>query len=421
MGLILRQCLNPAEVHVQPPAPNESRLMLISLVVIAATLLVAFVLLSPKLRGLQVWRAMITPLASIIGSGFLVLGPILTVQFGAYAPLVMAALCGAAYLFGGAIRFNMTQIERHRPLPWRLEVVSSWALAFAYVISVAFYLNLFGAFGVSLTSFDSDLSARVLTTLVYLVILAAGCTGGFRMLERMEYFSVTVKLAIIAGLLAGLALFFGDKTAQNALVVLAPQVSGWSAVTLLFGLVVAVQGFETSRYLGDTYDTATRLTSMRWAQAISSAIYMIYIGLLAYVFPRDMLQFSETAIIDMMALVAPVLPLMLVAAALSAQFSAAVADTGGSGGLMVELSGERLDVRGGYVLLTAVGLLLTWGSDVFEIISFASRAFAIYYGLQAAIAAFSAAAEGSARRSLGYGMLAALGTAIAIFGRAIEG
>ena len=54
---------------------------------------------------------------------------------------------------------------------------------------------------------------------------------------------------------------------------------------------------------------------------------------------------SETAIIDMMHLVAPILPGLLVAAALAAQFSAAVADTSGSGGLFEELTQGRISTR----------------------------------------------------------------------------
>ncbi|MEK9751843.1 MAG: hypothetical protein VW338_01335 [Rhodospirillaceae bacterium] len=37
----------------------------------------------------------------------------------------------------------------------------------------------------------------------------------------------------------------------------------WRAMTLGFGLIVTVQGFETSRYLGDEYDATTRNRSMR--------------------------------------------------------------------------------------------------------------------------------------------------------------
>ena len=83
----------------------------------------------PRLSGARLWRATITPLASIIGSGFLVLGPILKGSYGFLAPGIMLALCAAAYLFGGAIRFNMATMARDagpRPLAEaRLEVLSS--------------------------------------------------------------------------------------------------------------------------------------------------------------------------------------------------------------------------------------------------------------------------------------------------------
>lgn len=58
-----------------------------------------------------------------------------------------------------------------------------------------------------------------------------------------------------------------------------------------------------------------------------------FIPLLSFTFAPDTTALTETAIIDRMAIVAPVLRLSLIAAAISAQFSAAVADTGGSEGL----------------------------------------------------------------------------------------
>lgn len=333
---------------------------------------------------------MTPPLASIIGSEFLVLGPILDAAYGKYAPLVMSALCLPTYGFGSAIRLNIATIARHAPrdrLSGMLETASSWSLGFAYMISVAYYLNLFGAFGVSLTPLNDPLAARMLTTTVFLPILSVGWVHGFRSLERMEYISVSIKLAVIAGLLVGVALYFWVQAGAGALVFNQPDVTSWPALTLAFGLIVTAQGFETSRYFMAEYDAATRIRSMRWAQLLSSAIYMIYIPLLAYLFQRGELVLSKTAIIDLMQIVAPILPVLLVGAALAAQFSAAVADTGGSGGLIAEQSGHRLSPRVGYVILTGIGLLLTWRLDVFQIIGYASRAFALYYALQSAIAA----------------------------------
>lgn len=52
-----------------------------------------------------------TPLASIIGSGFLVSVPLLAGEVGNWSVFAMAALIGAAYLVGAAIRFNIRHVE----------------------------------------------------------------------------------------------------------------------------------------------------------------------------------------------------------------------------------------------------------------------------------------------------------------------
>ncbi|SHE45585.1 hypothetical protein SAMN05444279_102244 [Ruegeria intermedia] len=351
------------------------------------------------------------------------LGPILDVSYGGYAPLVMLALCALAYAFGGAIRFNIAQnARRTRPFPLlqRLETAASAVLAFAYFISVAHYLNLFGAFGVSLTQLDDACHANLLTTAVFTFILAIGWTRGFAALERLEQVSVGIKLAIIAGLIIGLAAYFGKTAGAGALAFDPPQVTGWAAITLAAGLLITVQGFETSRYLGATYDAPVRVRSMRMAQGISTVIYMVYVVLLTYAVDTDPRALDETTIIDMMHLVAPILPLLLVAAALSAQFSAAIADTAGSGGLIAEVTAGRIPEKLAYALPVGLGILLTWSFNIFEIISYASRAFALYYAIQALIAAVSAHQGG---RPLGTALgagLSVLGLAIAVFGTPVE-
>ncbi len=403
----------------------ESKLILNG-IILTAVLIAIVTLAMPKLVRSLSWQAMITPLASIIGSGFLVLGPILIISYGDFAPLVMVMLCVGAFLFGSAIRYNIAAIaaentSRH-PLAIKLDSAASWALAFAYFISVAYYLNLFGAFAVSLTEYNDDFHAKLLTSAVFLIILVVGWLYGFKALERLEQISVSIKLAIIAGLLVGLVYYFFQQSASGALVTNPLKSTGWAGITLAFGLIVTVQGFETSRYLGDEYSAETRIKTMRHAQLLSTAIYVTYIGLLSYVFSSSGLSLKETEIIDMMSVVAPVLPLLLVAAALSAQFSAAVADTGGSGGLISELTGHKLKANQSYVLLVACGLTITWSLNVFEIISYASRAFALYYALQSTVAAVSAFQQyKDRRRSALFFALAGLGFMIAVFGTPVEG
>jgi len=396
--------------------------MNINVVVLLCSLAAGGLLLWPKLAGNHLWKASTTPLASIIGSGFLVLGPLLSHSYGQWAPVVMALLCLVAYAFGWAVRVNIAAIDHKQrsPTQERWDGVSSWVLALAYVISVAYYLNLFGAFVLSLFFPDSEIGPKLLTSAAYGLIAVVGLTKGFRALELMERFSVGLKLAIIAGLLVGLAVFFAQRGVAHEWVFSPPSVHGMSALTLAFGLIVTVQGFETSRYLGRAYDAPTRIQSMRVAQWLAAFIYMIYVVLLTYSFAADAVPRSETAIIHLMRQVAWILPSLLVAAALSAQFSAAVADTSGSGGLVRELSGGRIPERRAYLALAVVGLGLTWMLHVFEIIALASRAFALYYAIQAAIAAMALWQQRRPFAMLGAASLSLFGLLIAVFGRAVE-
>jgi hypothetical protein len=389
------------------------------------TLALLGVLMLPRVRRARAWRATVTPLASIIGSGFLVLGPILSHSYGKYAPMVMLLLCLAAYAFGAAIRFNIANIA-HKPdrsaLERRTEYFASWALSFAYCISVAYYLNLFGAFAVKMTPFNSPAAAKAVTSAALILILAVGWLRGFSAMEKMEQATVSLKLAIIAGLLAGLSVYFVRQAGQGSLTFAAPPETGWTGIALAFGLIITVQGFETSRYLGNEYKPDMRIRSMRYAQWLATAIYMAYVVLLTYAFNAESVPLTETAIVDMMKIVSAVLPAMLIVAALSAQFSAAIADTSGAGGLVEELSGKRISPRMAYLILVLIGLGLTWFSHIFQIISFASKAFAYYYALQCGIAAVGAFREAKAPlRGTAFAAFGILALAVLFFGQPVEG
>lgn len=385
--------------------------------------LAAIILFLPKLRHARSWTAIVTPLASIIGSGFMVLAPLLDRSFGTAAGPAMLGLCGVAYLFGAAIRHNITSREADTPPPAlirNLERLSSAALAIAYIISVTYYLNLFGSFGVKLTPFNSEFNARCLATAALLFIGGWGVWKGLKGLESLETWAVSLKLAIIAGLVTGLAVHFGQEARAGTLVHPPIQVTGWAAITLAFGMVITVQGFETSRYLGSEYSPAERVRSMRRAQWIATLIYVVYVGLTSFIFRTGDIETSETAVIDMSRVIAPVLPALLVAAALAAQFSAAIADTVGCGGMASDVSGDRFPESRAYLVVAVLGLVLTWTTDIFQIIAMASRAFALYYSFQCAVA--TAYAWTARRRGLAisFAALAVLGLAISIFGRSVE-
>lgn len=397
-----------------------------SSLVVVGTLLCLATVFHPRVVKSQTWRATVTPLASIIGSGFLVLGPILKHSFGVYGIGVMALLCIAAYLFGEAIRFNIARYAFGGTPPrlaTQLEEAAGVALTLAYVISIAYYVNLLGAFSLSLTPLRDPVYSRAVTTGVLAFIAIFGFVRGFTVLEKIEEGTVGVKLAIITGLLCGLVSFFFQRLSADDLVTSTPDAIGWSSIAVALGLVITVQGFETSRYLGSEFDAKARIFTMKLSQWISSAVYVGYIALVSVSFTDSQVPDTETGIINMTDRISPILPFLLVIAAVAAQFSAAVADTGGCGGLAEEASRGRIRAKISYLMIGAAGIALTWVADIYSIIAYASRAFAVYYALQCAIAAVFAAQDNSAgkHRSAYYTMLSIFALAIVIFGRSAEG
>ena len=63
-----------------------------------------------------------------------------------------------------------------------------------------------------------------------------------------------------------------------------------------------------------------------------------------------------------------------------------MADTVGAGGLIEDLSRRQVPVRGAYLLILVVTIGITWMTHVNAIIAYASRAFALFYLLQCAVA-----------------------------------
>ena len=192
---------------------------------------------------------------------------------------------------------------------------------------------------------------------------------------------------------------------------------------VLLGLLIVVQGFETSRYLGDKHPADQRIRTMRRAQLISAAIYLVFSGLATVLF-RGAFGTDVTAIMKMTAPVTSVLPLLIGVAAIGSQFSAAVADNSGAGGLLADLLHHKIRLRTIYLLILVVTIVLTWQTNVNAIIAYASRAFALYYALQCGVAV-AVAWEQPKRphrwpRLAGYSLLAVICLAVLILGLPAE-
>ncbi len=380
-----------------------------TVVLVVASLACAVLFLNPKLLRSPRWGATVTPLASIIGSGFLVVGPILAATTGTLAWFAMLALCAIGYLFGSAIRHNIAHVEpllngNPTKLVLRLERASELVLSFSYFISVAYYLNLFAAFALRLGGVTDPFVVRVVATCVISCIGVLGFLGGLKALERLTLGAVGLKLSLIGGLLITLSVAtviavhggtFNWPELNNA--------TGSQELRIVLGLVILVQGFETSRYLGDSYSPEMRIATMRHAQWISTGIYLAFVVLITRYFTNTPLSAgNETGILDMLKPIGSALLPVIVLAALASQLSAAVADTNGAGGLLSELFVKRVSVNVGNVVTASVAIAITWMANIYEIITYASKAFVIYYALQSIQAALAAKRQSKFARAVLY-------------------
>jgi hypothetical protein len=367
--------------------------MLNFFIVAIATCVFLYLAFSTRLARSEGWKATVTPLASIMGSGFLVVAPLLADSVGYFAVLCMGGLLLLAYAVGGAIRFNIRHfepIEHQRGPAQTVSFVSRIVLAGAYFISVTYYLQLLSAFLLNAFGYSSELWSNIITSLILLFIGGVGMWRGLSQLEKIESYAVSLNLGMIAGLLFALAVYNINQLSSGEwhLPMLDSSIN-WHDLRVLLGLLIVVQGFETSRYLQSEHPAELRISTMRLAQWISAGIYIVFLSLMTVLFQHGM-GADVTAITSMVAPVAILLPILISVAAIGSQFSASVADTSGAGGLVEDIVQQKIPIRYAYLLVLAVTLFLTWMTDVNAIIAYASRAFALFYTLQSATAAIVA-------------------------------
>lgn len=360
------------------------------IIIVVAFILGGYLAFSRRLSVSSNWKATVTPLASIMGSGFLVSAPLLGGIVGNLALVCMALLLALAYMVGSAIRFNIRHFEPienkgHGPAQ-DIAFLSRIVLVGAYFISVTYYLELLAAFLLRIVGFHSQAAANGITTLLLVTIGGVGMWRGLKELESVEKYAVSFNLGMIGALLVALAIYNVQKVLGGTWAL--PSVSSvidFKDLRVLLGLLIVVQGFETSRYLGDEHPAEQRISTMSAAQLISTGIYLVFIALATVLFHGNM-GADVTAIIGMTKPVAAVLPVLLAVAAIGSQFSAAVADNEGAGGLIEDITHRKVPIRYAYLLILLVTVVLAWSTDVNEIIAYASRAFALYYALQCVVA-----------------------------------
>ncbi|NOZ11699.1 MAG: hypothetical protein GXP09_11740 [Gammaproteobacteria bacterium] len=336
---------------------------------------------------------MSTPLASIFGSGFLVVVPILASAVGPYAIVAMAVVAIVAFMVGTIIRHNILCAEAvlakgSKPFTVVVERLSDFALVAAYVISVCLYIHILSAFVLASFELDTAFNKSLLTTIVIGVITVVGLLGGLKPLENLERWALYVTILLLAILLIVFGIYDVKQLLAQGYFTLPemPQRSVWEIATIVAGTLIIVQGFETPRYLGESFNTLTRIRASRWSQYFSLSVYVLFVALAQPIVAVLKGDYGDNSLITLAATASLLLPLPLIVAASLSQFSAAVADTIAAAANMQEASRQRIGVRWGYLFVGTAAMALAWSGSTFEIIALASRAFALYYLLQCLVA-----------------------------------
>ena len=155
----------------------------------------------------RILLASVTPLASIFGSGFLIIVPVLERSLGALAVFGAIVVTLVAWFVGSAIRHNIAVIEpalaagRLSETDTRLERLSDVAIALAYVVSVALYLRIMAEYIVDYTGFAIDGAASsIVASLAVLIIVLVGLFRGFAGLDLMERLALGAVLVLTTAL-----------------------------------------------------------------------------------------------------------------------------------------------------------------------------------------------------------------------------
>ncbi len=340
----------------------------------------------------QVMPAMSIPLASIFGSGFLVIVPVLASSVGPYSVLAMMVVAFIAFQAGAVVRHNILCAEPvlaagEKRSTRMLEQLSSFALVAAYIVSVCLYVHILSSFVLGVFDMDSSFNKSLLTTVIIGIITLIGVMGGLKLLEKMESWALYLTLVILTVLLLGFA-FYDINSYLNVGSFVMPEMpkrSTWEMITIVAGTLIVVQGFETTRYLGNQFDSQTRIFASRWSQYLSLTVYVVFVALALPVVTILNGEYSENSLILLAAEVSVLLVAPLIVAAGLSQFSAAVADTLASASNMEEITKGRMGQRLGYLLVGGIAMALAWSGSTFAIITLASKAFALYYLLQCCV------------------------------------
>ena len=362
-----------------------------SIVAVVTLVALARLLYRPKVQQSGTYIATVVPLGEIMDVGFIVFSPVIVLLFGYDATWAMLGLCLLGILTGFAISYNITHYEPliGNPDPLhRWNTVAIWALLAASVVNVAYYAQLLMTL-VWLPLGDLYSPGLVAATAAALLAILAiyGFAKGLKALNDVGNKTTAFNLSAIAAVLVAFAVYNVQRLVGGDFDLPhfdAPDHD--EAFRKLLGLFVLVQGFESSRYIGAYFAADVRVKTMRSAQYISSAVYVLFVAFSLILFATVHAPHDVTAIFEVSKQVSVFLPFLIMAAALGSQLSAIVNDTETRTEMLAGQVGGRVPRRWTFPLFLVPAILVVLLTEVSSVVALASRVFAAYYLSQALIA-----------------------------------
>lgn len=359
----------------------------VGLFVLAAAV---WLLYRPKVQKSARYQAMVVPLANIMDVGFLVLSPVMIALVGYAAPLWMLGICLVAIVTGTVIAYNIRNYEPLIGTSDRTNTVAAWAnwsLFGASMVNIAYYTQLLMTLVLlPLGSYTED-RVTLTSVILLIVVIMVGYSGRLPVLNRLGDRTTAFNLAALFAVLAAF-LFYNVLEAFSgnwSFPVYEPEIDS-DTVRKMVALFAMVQGFEAARYLGSKFSADVRVSTMRTAQIVSSAVFVALIALVLLPFGQFRPPLDATAIFVVSDAVSPYLPWLILLAAVGSQVSAITNATLSRSDLLVEATQQKVPRKFTFPILLVPTIMIVVFTDVTSAVAIASRVFALYFVLQAIIA-----------------------------------
>lgn len=395
-------------------AMNDVVAVVIALLVLFA---LAWALYRPKVQQSKRYQAMVVPLANIMDVGFIVMAPAVILLAGYSAPLVMLGICLLAIGAGFAIAYNIRHYEPLEDTDDKVNLIghtARWALTLASVINIAYYTLLLVTLLLWPLGAYTETTLAIVGTVLLGTLIIIGMAGGMDRLnnlaDKTTAFNISAVVAVVVAFIV-----YNIQEALGGRFDLPPTDSAISGedVRKIIGLFAIVQGFEAARYIGGRFAGELRITTMRIAQVVSTVVFVALLASVLILFVAVETDFSGTSIFVVADEVGDFMPWLILLAAIGSQTSAIIGATSSRSDMLVS---DKIGRRWTFLILLLPAIIIFLLSDITQAVALASRVFAAYFVLQAAIAWILARRAQNWEAVAGFTAIALVMGTITIFG-----